>query len=229
MKLIGVTGKTGAGKTTLSNMLAENQNIGVIHVDDILRKIKLKYFKFLMSKNKDGEKTKINSRMKKILYGNKVLFNLFMKFRARLIQKPLEERINSLQALGKEYALIDDIFIKHLNVYKDLSKIFLVERPYAERKEAAMQRDNLTKEEMVAADTAHFKGNYKEISERINVIKINNNGSQDELWQLAKQIYIEHFANFKDIYKEKVRRKEISKNEEKNKETEIKMSKQERD
>ena len=39
MKLIGVTGKAGSGKTTFSNMLAEKDNIGVIHVDDILKQI----------------------------------------------------------------------------------------------------------------------------------------------------------------------------------------------
>ena len=49
MNLVGVTGKSGAGKTTFSNYLKENsKDIEVIHIDDLLRDIKLKYFKFLM-------------------------------------------------------------------------------------------------------------------------------------------------------------------------------------
>ncbi len=39
MKLIGITGKTGSGKTTLSNMIAINENVGVIHVDEIRGKL----------------------------------------------------------------------------------------------------------------------------------------------------------------------------------------------
>ena len=59
MKLIGVTGKSGAGKTTFSDYLKENsKDIEVIHIDDLLRDIKLKYFKFLMEKRKNGEKNK---------------------------------------------------------------------------------------------------------------------------------------------------------------------------
>ena len=45
MKLICVTGKSGAGKTTFSDYLKENsKDIEVIHIDDLLRDIKLKYF-----------------------------------------------------------------------------------------------------------------------------------------------------------------------------------------
>ena len=38
MKLIGVTGKSGAGKTTFSNYLKENsKDIEVIHIDDLIK------------------------------------------------------------------------------------------------------------------------------------------------------------------------------------------------
>ena len=68
MKLIGVTGKSGAGKTTFSNYLKENsKDIEVIHIDDLLRDIKLKYFKFLMKEDKNGEKTKVDYKLKNCL------------------------------------------------------------------------------------------------------------------------------------------------------------------
>ena len=60
MNLVGVTGKSGAGKTTFSNYLKENsKDIEVIHIDDLLRDIKLKYFKFLMKEDKNGKKRKL--------------------------------------------------------------------------------------------------------------------------------------------------------------------------
>lgn len=203
MKLIGVTGKSGAGKTTFSNILAQKHNIGVIHVDDILRQIKLKYFQPIMSKDKSGENTKVNSKLKRILYGNKILFNLFMKFRAKLVEKPLQQNIDNLIKEGKEVILIDDIFLKHQKVYKDLSMIFMINRPYIERRKALKERDNLKKEELIAYDTAHFKRTYKEIIEGKNVRKIINNGSKEELEDIAEQIYEQYFIGFKERYKQK--------------------------
>lgn len=203
MKLIGVTGKAGAGKTTFSDMLAQKQNIGVIHIDDILTRMKLRYFKPIMSRDKNGENIKVNSKLKAILYGNKMLFNLFMKFRANLIEKLLKEKIENLKNEGKEIIIIDDIFIKYQKIYKDLSVIFMINRPYVERKKALQQRDNLNKKELIAYDIAHFKGNYKEIIEEKHVKEIINNGSKGELEKLAEQVYEQYFIGFKERYKQK--------------------------
>ena len=204
MKLIGVTGKSGAGKTTFSNMLSEKSNIGVIHIDEILTEIKLKYFKLFMKNNNKGEKTKVNSKLKIFIYKNKAIFNIFMNIRAGLIKKSLNERIEKMQSEGKEYVLIDEIFIKHLDVYKDFSKIFIIERPYCARKEALKERDDLTKEEIVANDIAHYKGNYKEIALKDNIEKIYNNGTEQDLRIKANDIYTKHFITFKDKYKQTV-------------------------
>lgn len=203
MKLIGITGKAGAGKTTFSDMLAEKDNIGVIHIDDILRKIKLKYFKILMGKDKQGEKAKVNSKMKTIIYKNKMLFDIFMKFRAKLVEKPLKEEINQLENMGKKIILIDDIFIQYQKCYEELSQIFLVERPFIDRRKALENRDELSKEEVVSYDVAHVTGNYKDIVKGNNTIKIINNKSKQELSKMVDLIYQRHFSNIKDKYKVK--------------------------
>ena len=133
MKLIGVTGKSGAGKTTFSNYLKENsRDIEVIHIDDLLRDIKLKYFKFLMKKDKNGEKTKVDSKLKNYIYKTKPIFFMFSKFRAKLIEPSLNRKLKELQ--GKKIVIIDDIFIKYHKIYKDFKQIYLVERTYVDRK-----------------------------------------------------------------------------------------------
>jgi len=203
MKLIGVTGKSGAGKTTFSDMLANKSNIGVIHVDDILLQIKLKYFKIFMNKSKDGTRTKVNSKLKMLIYKNKRLFDLFMKFRAKLIEKPIESEIERFRNEGKKAVIIDDTFIKYQRRYEELSKIYIIERPYIERKEAIIKRDKSTKEDVVAADTAHYKRNYKEISKRRNIEKIQNNGTKEDLQIVVNQIYEKEYITFKDKYKQK--------------------------
>ena len=48
MKLIGITGKPGAGKTTFSDIYASKDNVGVIHVDDLVAKVKKRYFSMFL-------------------------------------------------------------------------------------------------------------------------------------------------------------------------------------
>jgi len=205
VKLIGVTGKTGAGKTTFSNMLANKEKVGVIHVDDILKEFKLKYFKLLLSKDKNGEKTKINYNLKTILYGNKLIFELFMRFRSKLVEDKIDKKILQLVEEGNEIIIIDDIFIKYMKRYKDLSKVYIVRRPFLERKAAIKERDDLTKKEIVAVDVAHHKKNYKEISKNKKIQYINNNGTQEELSKIVDEIYNEQLdVSIREKYKQNI-------------------------
>ena len=152
MKLIGITGKAGAGKTTISNIMAQNYNVGVIHVDDVLKEVKLKYLKLFMDKDNKGEKTKVNGKIKMFLFRNKIMFNLIMKFRNLLVTKYIENEIQKLQDKGKDIILIDDIYIKFLHIYNNLDRLFVVERNYNERKEALKQRDDLTLQKLYEVD-----------------------------------------------------------------------------
>ena len=45
MIYIGVTGKSGAGKSTFSDFWSTKSNVGVIHFDDIVDEVKMKYLK----------------------------------------------------------------------------------------------------------------------------------------------------------------------------------------
>lgn len=65
MIYIGVTGKPGAGKTTFSNFWAEKSNVGVIHVDERVNEIKLKYLGPFMTNDKNNEKIKVKPGLKK--------------------------------------------------------------------------------------------------------------------------------------------------------------------
>ena len=45
MKLIGIMGNAGSGKTTFTEHLDKRKNVGVIHVDNLVGNIKRKYWK----------------------------------------------------------------------------------------------------------------------------------------------------------------------------------------
>ena len=229
MKLIGVTGKSGAGKTTFSNILAEKNNIGVIHVDDIIKKIKLKYLSFLATKEIDVENKRINPKLKIFIFKNKFFFNMYMRFRAKMIEKFLDLEIQKFKNEGKEFVIIDDIYIKYHKIYDDLSKVFIIERNYVERQHALKKRDNITKEELIARDMAHFNGNYKEITLTDNSEKVLNNGTEEELRIKVNNIYNKHFITFKEKYRQDV--SDISKKVERNNDNQLNITrkKEERD
>lgn len=207
MKLMGITGKSGAGKTTFSNILAQNEDVGVTHIDDLLREIKLKYFKSLMQNSNKGEKTKVNSGLKMLIYKNRIVFNLFMKFRAKLLKKRIDSKIQELQDRGKKVIIIDDIFIKSLHIYDDLEKVLLVERSYVNRKQALRDRDDLTLQDIVASDIAHFKGIYKDTHKNSKIENITNKGSKEELFIKAKEIYEKYCISQKSKFRRSVSNK----------------------
>ena len=86
MNLIGITGKSGAGKTTLSNMIAENENVGVIHIDELMEKVKETKLSGITKNNKKGKKVSLLKNIRKFLNGNKYVFLTYMKVKGILLQ-----------------------------------------------------------------------------------------------------------------------------------------------
>ena len=64
MRIIGVTGMSGAGKTTFSNLLGERKNVGVIHLDELVDGIKADKFKNnLHGRSKNNASINANSKI----------------------------------------------------------------------------------------------------------------------------------------------------------------------
>lgn len=216
MKLIGVTGKAGAGKTTFTNYFEKKSNIGAIHVDEIMNDIKKKRLSFFMKKDKHGEKTEIKSGLKFFIYKNKVLYTMLMKIRAFIVEKEIDRRINEFRAQGKDFVLVDDVYLSYLNNYQDFDKVYYIQRPYFTRLEAIRKRDEVDKKTLVASEIAFKKKNYKVnlVDPRIEVVE-NNYPTMEEYEKFLEGLYDERYKsyNFDDWIKVPKRKRETRINE----------------
>lgn len=195
MKLIGVMGNSGSGKTTFTEYLGTKSTVGVIHVDSITSEIKKKYFPlFLQGKDKNTtENTRNNPKVKigakRLFYKNKFSFNLLMTIRNKLIEKELERQINEFKKTGKTLVVIDDWALPtHKKLFPKISHIYAMKRRFSDRRIGLKQRDNLTIEEARLYDIPYAL-KFIQVPKQSNVSSINNYGTIEHLYASAEEIY----------------------------------------
>ena len=195
MKLIGVMGNSGSGKTTFTEYLETKSSVGVIHVDSITSDIKKKYFRpFLQGKDKNTtESTKNNPKVKMgakaIFYKNKFAFNLLMKIRNKLIGKELEKQIEEFKRSGKKVVVIDDwALTTQKNLLSKFSHIYAMKRRFSDRRKGLTQRDAISIEEAKLYDLPYAL-RFIKVPKQSNVTSINNYGTIEELYASAEEVY----------------------------------------
>ena len=203
MIFIGVTGKSGSGKTLFGDMLAQDDRVDVIHVDAEWEKAKSKYFSWFTKKMPKGDNTKIktSSSMDKFIFTNKFVFGMVERIRARMAKKFIDQKIEEFEKAGKEIIVIDDAYLKYVaKYYQPFDRIYLLKRKLELREEGKKQRDGSSNN---INDMAHNKGTYEEYSdEEVDVVI--NNGTKEELAQKAKKVINDLLRNsFLDEIKEK--------------------------
>lgn len=195
MKLIGVMGNSGSGKTTFTEYLGTKSSVGVIHIDSITSEIKKKYFRpFLQGKEKNTtESTKNNPKVKTgakaIFYKNKLMFLLLMKIRNKLIGKELERQIEELKRDGKSLIVIDDWALPtHKKLLPKFSHIYAMKRRFLDRREGLRERDNISLKEVKLYDIPYAL-RFIKIPKQNNVSHIYNYGSIEDLYASAEEVY----------------------------------------
>lgn len=195
MKLIGVMGNSGSGKTTFTDYLASKKSVGVVHVDEIVGDIKRKYFKLFLQpeKNNTTESTKknpkLNTNIKEFFYKNKYAFKFLMIVRSKLVEKELNSKIRDLKLEGKKVILIDDWALPtHKKLIPKLNRVFFLRRGITTRRDSLRERDELTRHELRVYDIPYAIKRI-EAPKNANVSVIYNNGSFEELFQKAEDEY----------------------------------------
>lgn len=195
MKIIGVTGNSGAGKTTFTEYFNTKPSIGVIHVDELTCSVKRKYFSmFLQAKEKNTtENTKRNpklkSEVKAIFYKNKFMFKILMAIRNRLIKNDLFKKIDEFKKQGKKAIVIDDWAIStQKELLPKLSQVYFLQRPFVKRRKGLRVRDDITEKEAALYDLPYALEFVKKPKD-VPVSIINNEGSIEELYESAEEVY----------------------------------------
>ena len=91
MKLIGVTGNAGAGKTTFARCLEEKDTVGIIHVDSIVGEFKKRFLRLFLQPKKYNlsrstrENPKIKNKIRMFVYRNKKMFLIFIFLRNKIL------------------------------------------------------------------------------------------------------------------------------------------------
>lgn len=195
MKLVGVMGNSGSGKTTFTNYLDNKENVGVIHVDDLVGEAKKKYFKpFLQPKeNNTTETTRSNPKLKigikEFFYRNRFAFNFLMMIRSKLVEKELNRRIRELKMEGKRVIIVDDWALPtHQKLLPKFNQIYFLKRGILSRRQGLTERDGLTRKELRVSDIPYSLKRI-DIPKNSKVSVIYNNGSFEQLFQNAEEEY----------------------------------------
>ena len=181
--IIGICGKSGSGKSTLSKILTEHyKNIIHLDIDKVghnvltIEEVKNELIKnygnsILNNENIDRKKlgeTVFNSRIE-------------MNYLSDITWKYMQIEIDKFLIDNKDKIIILDWILLPISKYFDICDIkILLDIPYEIRKERAIKRDNITKEEFDLREKASI--NYD-----TNIFDyVINNKDNDEIKRLVK-------------------------------------------
>lgn len=193
MIVIGVTGKSGAGKTTFTDYLGERKNVGVIHLDDMVNRVKEDRFqKQIRKRNKNNDPVLLPSNLHAVINNNRFVFKAFCRIKKHFLKDRIAEEIKRFKAEGKDAVVIESCYLTDLVDRKLFNKIICVKRPFKKRVQAVMEREQETesKVDMVTRDMP-YKRRISSVKESdFDYVILNTNG-KDELKNASDKIYDE--------------------------------------
>jgi dephospho-CoA kinase len=134
--IIGVTGKSGSGKSTFAKNYAKENNFIYINIDEIGHEV--------LEENKYTIEAWFNTTNRKeigeILFNNRVLYKEFCDAVWKIMEKKIDRIIEN-----NENIILDFILLPHTKYWNVCYKI-LIKCPSNIRKQRIIKRDEITEE-----------------------------------------------------------------------------------
>ena len=165
---VGVTGKSGVGKSTFAKKYAKEHNYYYLDIDEVGHKILDDPVVKIQVKEKFGIEVSSTDRKKlgELVFANR---NNEMKELADITWKKMKDIIDRyIEFEGNPGIVLDWILLPHTHYFKMCDLKILVTAPEELRRERVMKRDNITSEELNLRDNASIKYNENDFDEIIH-------------------------------------------------------------
>ena len=181
MKIIGITGSSGSGKSTIAKIVASELNSDLIVADNVVKKLQKpgeEYFKSIVKLlgeeyvNKEGY---LNRRkLASLIFKDEEKRTKINELTNKYVVEEIKEQIESS---NKEYVVIDVPLLIESKLNKICDLTIGVISDYETQIERICLRDNLTKEEAIERLKVQPKNDFYE--KNVDFI-IENNGGKDD-------------------------------------------------
>lgn len=194
MRIIGITGGIGSGKSTVSRVLRD-LNAAVIDYDSVARSVTAKggkafeelvsYFgKDILDENGDLDR----KRLAEIVFNDQVKLHALDSITHKYVKAKVLENIEIIKQTGKSDVIVLDCPLPIENGFLDLAEeVWAVTADRDLRIKRIMERNNFTHEEAVARINSQKKDeDYSNIAD----VLIQNNGSVEDLEKTVVKLFL---------------------------------------
>lgn len=155
MKIIGITGKSGSGKTTIASMIAKK--INGIHLDidkighealqqeDVIKVLCDQFGTKILNSNKVDRK-----KLGNIVFAKKEK----MKQLEDITWNYMKNRLDNILSRNEKYIILDWALLPQTSYWNKCDFKILVESDYNKRKDKVIERDNISEEYFNKRDSA---------------------------------------------------------------------------
>lgn len=186
MKLIGITGKTGTGKSTIGELLANKLNCKYVNIDkighmsisdaDISRKIVKEFGNCILDSEKNIDRKKLGN----IVFADKKNMDILTKFTWDYMQ----EKLDNIIKCENDFIIFDWALLPSVKFWNMCDIKILITSDDIKRKEKLLKRDNISiyyleKREQNVIDYSKFDFDYV----------FDNNYSEESLNYIIDTIY----------------------------------------
>lgn len=180
-KILGLTGLTGSGKSTVSKYLSEKYNAYIIDADEISRKIMLNksdcYEEVLANfKQFDilDDNCEINrKKLGQIVFENEKLLTLLTEITHKYIKIEMKKEL--FENSADNFIVMDAPLLFEADLHKLCTNVWIISSKYEMRLNRIISRDNLDEELAIARMNSRKKlPDIAEESERLKIKIISN-------------------------------------------------------